>query len=181
MLRVRVSITGVNGAPYVATHHFVPNGEGSVAAATAAAAGLWEDLSPLMVQEAHWEVENEVLELSTAGVVTGSYTVDGQEGDGTSTSEMLPSAAQLVLQWRTGVYLGGREQRGRTFVPALAQGVNDDGQTSAATRGVADAACLAFVNSGADPGVWSRKNSSITSIANGFCWLEFGMLTSRRD
>lgn len=181
MLRVRNTFTGITGTPYVSTHHFAGDGATNVAAATAAVADFWDDLKGLIATDVQWAIDDEVLELTTAGVVTSSYTIAGQTGAGTSTSAMLPLASQLLVQWRTGTYQGGREMRGRTFIPGVVVGNNIDGKVGATTRGVVDAACIAYVGTAATPAIWSKKNLTVTEISAGFCWEQFAMLTSRRD
>lgn len=181
MLRVRVAFTGTTGSPYVATHYFEGSGAVNAASAVAAVGDLWDDLEPIMVNNLTWTVEDEVQELSNAGVVTASFLVAGPTGVGTSTSEMLPAAAQALIQWRTGVYQAGREIRGRTFIPGLPDGTNQDGSVTAATQAVINAAALTYVNSGANPAIWSRTGASVTPIDSGFAWNQFAMLTSRRD
>lgn len=182
MLRVRVGMTGPPGAPYVATHYFAESDATAVAAATAAVAALWGAWDAQMTNQITWEIENEVTVLTEAGTVTGSFLVDGQTGTGSGTSEPLPIAAQALCQWRTGVYLAGREVRGRTFIPGLTSGANDDGMLLQANRNLIDSAALTYVGaSGCTPVVWSRARAQAIPISGGFAWSQFAMLTSRRD
>jgi len=181
MLRVRNTFTGITGTPYVATHHFVGDSPTDVAAAVAAVGDFWDDLKGLIATDVQWAIDDEVLELNSAGQVTNSFTIAGPTGAGTSTSALLPVASQLLVQWRTGLYQAGREIRGRTFVPGVVVGNNVDGKVGTTTRGIVDAACIAYVGTAATPAVWSKKNSTVTPISAGFCWEQFAMLTSRRD
>lgn len=182
MLRVRVGFVGTQGSPYVSTFYFAETGSVAATAAVAAVGGLWDDLQAQMTDQLQWTTEAEVVELTEAGVVTASYTVNQESGTGEGTSEPLPIAAQGLLQWRTGVYLAGREVRGRTFLPGMTSGSNDDGLVLAANRALVNAAATDYLASGGcTPVVWSRARAAAVPITGGTCWDQFAMLTSRRD
>jgi hypothetical protein len=99
-----------------------------------------------------------------------------------STTEKLPDATQIVIQWRTGVYHNGREIRGRTFIPGLADFTNDEGNVALATRTAIQSDLDTWL--AAQAGlffIWSRKNGLTAVVSDSSVWNEFGVLRSRRD
>lgn len=180
MLRVRTVFTGVAGTPYYSNLYFA--GPSGADVAVEAVGAFWDVYGLSMVNELSWTVEGAVAVMDVAtGEITGYENVDPVTGDGSSTGEMLPRASQALIHLHTGVYRGGREVRGRIFIPALDIAVDDDGQVASTivtgTPGVVED----LINDSPGWGVWSRKNGRLEDVLSGAMWAEFAMLRSRRD
>lgn len=182
MWRVRTSFTGVTGAPWVSTAFFNETAGTAQQAATAVGA-FWNSADSLMEASVSWTTLADVEDVDpVTGNVTSVVNTTPVTGSGVAATTGLPVATQGVVRWRTGVYVGGREVRGRWFIPGLATTANTDGvpsstmlstlNTAAATL-IADANTVLFI--------WSRKNGQAQPVSSGSCWTQFGILRSRRD
>jgi len=119
------------------------------------------------------------------GALTGAWaepTVFNQSG--TSGSNPVPDAAQMLVQWRTGTIVGGRFLRGRTFVPGLGAGQMLNGNVIPSAMASALAAAGALVASSAGLQVWHRPSSgsggSAVAASSAAIWAEFAVLRRRR-
>ena len=115
--RVRTVFTGVAGTPGYSNLYF------DASTTTAAAyqpfvADFWDSIKGKISADCKMTIQGEVAVLdasdgSIVGFGAGSdIVVQGTSGDG-----RLPLVSSGLVQWRTGVYEGGREIRGRTFIP----------------------------------------------------------------
>lgn len=116
---------------------------------------------------------------STTGVVVGQDDGgDNQVVVGGNSGDFLPLATQLLVQWRTGVYFGGRELRGRTFLAGFVTGLNDNGVPNsdlvAAVEDAANTFALALV-------IYSPTKREWASVSHATVWTEWAELRSRRD
>lgn len=170
------------GAPWLATHYFNDTA-GTAAQAVTAVGTFWGAIDAFMDSEVDWTTGTEV---ETVDPVTGNVTaitsVTAATGSGALAVESLPRAAQGLIRWRTGDYIAGREIRGRTFIPGLAESTNDNGDLSAATVAAFNAAASALIadaNSVLD--IWSRKNAVARAVVTGSTWSQYAVMRSRRD
>ena len=88
--------------------------------------------------------------LDTDGSIQGVSTGTAGTTTGTGGTEVLPMATQGLCQWRTGVFSGGREIRGRTNIPAMLESGSSAGVPTSATQtaiATAGAALIADANS----------------------------------
>lgn len=179
--RVQTVLTGVAGSPYYQSLYFPFTVEPEDA--VAAANDLWEIFASYVSDNVAWLVDGVVVNLNDAtGEIIGSVSVDGITGAGTSVQEELPSSTQVLVQWRTGVYVGGREIRGRTFVPAITEPNNEDGHFNETGRSeLSDAIALWLGGLAEAPLIWSRAHGQSAPIAAAQVWSQFAVLRSRRD
>jgi hypothetical protein len=130
-----------------------------------------------------WTTQADVDEIeSTTGALAGVETTVPVTGTGSSVGDALPAASQALVRWRTGQITAGRELRGRTFIPALVEASNDNGQLLAASRtmiNTAAAALIADVNSGLV--IYSRTHNAFHIVQTGTAWTDFAVMRSRRD
>ena len=77
------------------------------------------------------------------------------------------------------MYVGGREVRGRTFVPGLTESANDSGRPIAATR-TAIATAFNTWFGGHDPQGGILGVNGFTPVSTTTVWTEFAFLDSRR-
>lgn len=121
----------------------------------------------------------------TTGALTGAWsepTVFVASGAGGSIP--VPDATQALIQWRTGVIVGSRFVRGRTFLPGLASGNLQGGNLIPSGASVILAAATALAASSADLRVWHRPISgsggSSQKVTSATVWNEFAVLRRRR-
>lgn len=182
MMRVRTTLTGMQGSPWVNTLNFA-EGVGTAAQLNTAVGTFWGAVDALMDSEVSWTTDAEVAQINAAtGALEGLTSVTPATGNGSAVGDALPLATQAVLRWRTGQFAFGREIRGRTFIPALVEASNDNGTllaASAATINSAAAALISDVNSTLV--VWSRRADNVATVVTGSVATDFGVLRSRRD
>lgn len=184
ILRLRTTITGSTGAPYLSTTYWTRTDSSSAGLAADAVAAFWESIASEMSSDLSWNVEGfcDVIDDAT-GTLVGIDTIGGgNSGDGGDTGEPLPFATQGLLQLRTGVVVGGRALRGRLFIPGATEGKSTDGVPSSDYRSEISSAYSAMMAvSGAEMLIWSRKNGTSSPVTGGSPWNQWAVLRSRRD
>lgn len=182
MFRVRTVFTGVQGSPWLSTMYFSEFG-GTASQAVTAVGTFWGAVDAHIANAVSWATEAEVATIATStGEPTGLEITTPQTGTGSSGSQPIALAAQGLIRWRTGIFIEGRESRGRTFIPAVGAGdsVNGAPSTSLTTAvNAAAAALLADANSELE--VYSRKHRVENPVLTGSLWGSFAVLRSRRD
>lgn len=183
MYRVRTSISGPHGAPYLNTAYFNVVGGLTAANAVADLHTFWEAIKGQISNQLVLTTEAEVAEIDIAtGDVTGLVATAGATTTGIQESEAVPFATQGLLRWRTGVFVGGREVRGRWFIPGVCEAVNSLGVPLASYRSTIDAAAAALIASSvSDLMIYSRKNRDAVPAITGTVWTDWAVLRSRRD
>lgn len=185
MLRVRTAFSGVQGAPWLATHYFTNATEDATAAQAAvnAVGAFWTAVRTYILSTVSWSVQGTVEAMDLSGHPTGTFAVTPSNSLGSASTQGMPAAAQICVGWHTGVYLNHREVRGRTFIPGLAA-------TSGATNGTVGATPAATVQtaanallgaSGAKLSVWSKRWSGTSPVSSAIVMPSFAVLRSRRD
>lgn len=182
MWRVRTEFTGSQGAPYLNTLYFDTLG-GTAGQAVAAAGAFWGAVDALIVNDLSWATDPEVYQLSeTTGQPVSVTQVTSLTGTGAKTGAMLPRATQGLLRLGTGVFVGGREIRGRIYIPGLEVGANNNGAVEASYMAAIDAAALTLhTDANSTIVVWSRKNGQMEGVIASSTWSQFAVLRSRRD
>lgn len=182
MYRVRTVFTGVTGSPWVSTAFFA-EGAGSAQQAATAVGAFWNAADALMEASVSWTTLADVEGVNAAnGQVHSVFSTTPVTGSGAAATTGLPTAAQGLVRWRTGVYVNGREIRGRWFIPGIATGNNNDGAPSAtmvSTLNTAASTLIGDANSVLE--IWSRANGSSADVTSGTTWSQFAVLRSRRD
>jgi len=179
--RVRTVFSGVQGAPWLSTLYFAELGGTAQQAATAAGA-FWNAADALMQLSVSWTTEAAVFTLDeTSGQPVSVANTTPVTGTGALGDHILPITTQGLVRLRTGVFLNGREVRGRIFVPGYTE-INSNGGPSAtvlSTLNAAGAALIADANS--IFAVWSRTNGVAQSVSAVETWNQWAVLRSRRD
>ena len=182
MYRIRTEFSGMQGAPWLSTMFFQEGG-GTAQQAVTAVGVFWGAVDARIDTEVNWTTlaDVETVEQTTGDVtaVTSTTPATGTGGEATSS---LPPATQGLVRWRTGQYIAGREVRGRTFIPGLVIGTDDNGQvisTYMTTVNNAAAALIADANSALT--IWSRANNLERVVTSGTMWAQYAVLRSRRD
>lgn len=182
IFRVRTRFTGPQGAPWLNTLYFEETGK-TAADAAADTATFWGSVDTYISNQVAWAVEAEVYTLdATNGQPTDVTAVTPGTGNGARTGEPLPWATQGLIRWRTGVFIGGRELVGRTFIPGMSQADSTTGKPGTSTKAGVNSACNTLTASAnSEIVVWSRKNGAAYSALTGSMWASFAVLRSRRD
>lgn len=183
MWRVRTDITGGPGGAELATHYFDVVGGLTAADANAAVGAFWHTVRDLVHNAYTFSTESEVASVDIAtGQVTGLTPVTAIVWAGTVSGQPLPPASQGLIRWRTGTFVGGREIRGRTFLPGPTEEHNLTGVPNSDYITVANNAAAALIAaSGTELMTYSRKNSDAAPVVSGSCWNQWAVLRSRRQ
>jgi hypothetical protein len=182
LYRYTTTFTGATGAPWYNQLWFYGSG-GSGQSAADAAGVFWGAIDNYMKSTVTWSGAPEIEEvLMETGELTGLIAVTPHTGTGGSSAEMGPIGTQALIKWRTGVFLGGREVRGRTFVPGLSEDSNDPtGAVGVTTRTALDTAAAALISDASSVfGVYSRTNRAMYAAASGTTNTSWSFLRSRR-
>ncbi len=181
MKRIRTVFTGVAGAPYYNNLYFT-NGPTAQDALDLVEA-FWNDCSAVMTTECVWAQEDTVAVVDpTTGVIDSFDSGTGASGAGDLSQELLPLQTQALITWKTLLVPAGRRLQGRTFVPGLGEGDNDQGfLSSAAATLLGTAADNLIDNSGGNFIIWSRTNGVTAVASSATIGSKFAVLRSRRD
>lgn len=129
--RVRTDWSGLPGGPALTTTYFpsVMSAANAIAFMTA----FWTSLNSRIANDGQWTVlaDTELIDDATGNII-GVESGVLQSGAGTDAGAMLSIGTQGLLNLRTGIYIGGRELRGKLYVPVPTTNANDDGVPSAA-------------------------------------------------
>ena len=182
--RVRSVITGVAGTPRYSNLYFQgpsdPDEDYVSAVHTMWTAAAGRILTGLTVT-----VQGAITVIDSS---TGNVTAVGGFSDQTVTTSggggELPAATCGLARFRTGVYVAGREIRGRMFLPYPNLGdmvaAKPDSSYIATWNGAFDAMNM----TGAANGAWcvySPKNHRNELVANHDVWNNYAVLRSQRD
>lgn len=185
MLRVRTQFTGTSGLPGLSNLYFNGGDTADAQAVATQVAGVWNTMKTRMANQVTYLVEPLVAEMDQAtGEIIQLHNVTGGTGTGLESTTPMARATQGLVQLRTGFYLGGREIRGRCFIPGPTVTGSSNGAPAAAYSTFIGATMQALVT-GATAGrefvVWSKKNGVTVDIQNCVGWNKWAVLRSRRD
>jgi hypothetical protein len=182
MWRVTRVATGVGGAPYYLTGYF-DTSVGTAQQAADAWANLLGTTSTIYRTGLVYAPISSVQEIDApTGNLVGlsAVTVAGITFAGGT--DPLPPSTQLLLQWHTGQYNGGREYRGRTNIPGLmASGMVAGAPSSTITSSFQTRVTALLALSSAKLLVYSRKDGQAAVVTTGTVWNQYAVLRSRRD
>lgn len=182
LYRVQIVSTGVAGSPYYTTFHFLGSA-GSASQAAVDAAGFWGVCDGYMSSSLTWDLDTAVETIdSNTGNVIGVTDVSPASGTGAAAGDMLPPSNQGLVRWRTGQYVGGREIRGKTFLPAQMEANSTSGEpTSTMITGVENGALALWSSPNSQLVVYSRTYNAYAPVSSGSMWGRWAVLRSRRD
>ena len=186
MYRVRTQFTGVTGSPWLSTINFdAANTVGTQAladAAVVAVGNFWSGVKSLINTVVAYTTLPDVLVLNDSGVATNSWATTPVASVGTSGSTLLPIASQIVVRGLTSTFVGGRQLRGRIFIPGLTTASDAAGAVAGATLTQVTTAANTL-NGVAAPSwsIWSRVNATVVPVSAVSVWSQFAVLRSRRD
>lgn len=181
--RVRTAITGGPGGPYLSQMWFTSETGETAQEAADAVRAFWDSLKAWITDPMVMTVEPEVVTFDVGlGIPTGVVVTSTAPVNATSGSAQAPSATQGLISWRTGVFVGSREIRGRTFVPGVPQSSLGDGLPGGAYVAALNTAAAALVaDANTKLSIHSPSKHELAPAISGNAWGKFAVLRSRRD
>lgn len=181
--RVRTVFSGVPGTPYYSNLYFAAEG-GTIAQARTAVNAFWEANKALISSNLQWIIENEVpsIDEATGDILSVAADATSYQSAGTQSSSPLPYSQQFLVRTRTGAFSGGREIRGRVFIPGpttISASAGAVVNTAASAINTNAAALVASAN--AQWVVWAKTKGEYAVINSTSVWNQFAVLRSRRD
>lgn len=182
MWRVRTTISGLQGGPYLNTMYYNVVGGLTAANAHACTATFWNAIKGSIVAGASIVIEGEVASIDIlTGNVTSITPVTPTTVASTSGGDALPWVSQGLIRLRTGTYVNGREVRGRWFIPGAVETNNDVGRPNSTYVTLLNNAVAAVIaDATTDLMVYSKKNRDAVPVVSGSAWGEWASLRSRR-
>lgn len=186
MLRVRTVFTGVTGSPWVSTINFGgPTQTGNQAdadAAVAAVGAFWGGVDGHIHTSVTWSTLPDVLFLGDNGIPAASFATTPILGTGGSGGTAVPWSNQALVRGLTSTYLGGRQIRGRIFIPGLTTAAVSNGALAAATATAINGFAVTLNGVTTPPwAIWSKVNATVVPVSSVSTWSQFAVLRSRRD
>ncbi len=181
MIRVRIDHTGPCQGFNIL--HFAGDLEGSYAQDTADAVAVFLEAIDVGVRNSQtMRVDPEIAQVNIAtGQIEAVETVTTAPVVGEAVDEGVPQAANLLLRWRTGLFSGGREVRGRTFLPGFSILQNTaTGEVEQDTINFMNAAGETLL-ANSDLGIYSPTKSLFAEATSVSCWNEWAVMRSRRS
>lgn len=145
-------------------------------------AEFWNALHFQMQSGLTIQVEGQVDSIdSTTGEVTSTTAPTAPAPvTGSASADALPLSTQALVQLRTGVYFGGRELRGRMFIPGWTTGGNSGGRPTTSVRTLIGGEAQSLADD-ADQVVYSPTKREFADVSTTQVWTEWAVLRSRRD
>lgn len=174
---------GGSGGPQLSTMYFLDTGILTAQDAATAVRDFWGTCVTVMHTSYTVNVESEVLVIdSTTGKPTSAVGTTNAPLAGLESGDPLPWATQGLIEWATGVYINGRQVRGRTFIPGPVETENTGGTPIAPYRTALNLAASNLVGDVlSDFQIYSRKHKVPEQVSHGAAWAKWAVLTSRRD
>lgn len=181
--RVRTLMTGGSGAAQVNTMFFDASGGLTAQDAATAASDFWFAIRSNISSQYQMTGDTNVEEIDTiTGQAIGATAVSVPSFFGTDSGDPLPWATQGLCQLNSGIFINGRQQKGRIFVPGATEPANALGVPVTGYR-TALLGALAPLISGITFKlmVYSRKNHVASQVTGANVWTKWALLKSRRD
>lgn len=184
MIRIRVTWSGLAGGPWLSTFYFSDTfNQTNVDAARNAVNNLLNGYRSLMASGC--SISATVADnISLAGVLSGSLQLTSAIAlTSNGAGNWLPRECQALVQIRTGSYIGGRELRGRWYLPQPTAGQADaNGNPSSTFQGTVNALLNTYRTTGGyTPVVWSKKSAASSTMSSMAVAPYFAVQRRRRD
>lgn len=178
--RLTVVYTGLPGLPGTNTM-YADSGNITAADFVSAVHDFFNDIKNNLCNTLTITILGDVEEIdSTTGNVTSVTSTGGNDiQQGGNSGDPLPLVCQGLVQWRTGVFFGGRELRGRSYIPGWVMGLSIDGAPDpdlvTGLQGPIDTMAQDVL------AVYSPTKHEWASGSSGHFWDQWAELRSRRD
>lgn len=183
LYRVRTNLVGGTGAAQVSTMFFSSAAGETAQDAATAVRTFWFTIKDRISNHYVMTVEPEVFLIDqSTGEPSGIAATTTTSVTGIQESTPLPWMTQGLIRWQTGVFVGGRQIRGRTFIPGTTTTDNLLGvPTSTYTSELNTAAAALLGTTGVTLLTYSRKNHTSFAVVSRNTWDKWAELRSRRD
>lgn len=182
MIRITTEWQGVQGAPYYSNMFFDGVTEAEASAAATAAGVFWTAIADRIYTNLSGEVLGDHAVVDPAsGQTTQVYSGTPIAINCTDASPQMPPTVQGLIRWRSGVFVAGREVRGRTFVPVPSEASNTTGGLPEAVYTADLQAAADALVSGSTLLCWSRVHGQTAAVSGASVWGQWATLRSRRD
>lgn len=183
LYRVRTNLVGGSGSDQVSTMFFSSAASETAQDAATAVRTFWYDMRGKVTSAYTATVEPEVFLIDQAtGEPTGIESTTTTPVSFTDGTDKLPWVVQGLVQWTTGTFIGGRQVRGRTYIPGVTGAGNTNGiPNSDYLTALNTAAATLLGTTGVTLVVYSRKNHSAWPVVSRNAWQKWAELRSRRD
>lgn len=184
LIRTKTVWTGSAGAPYYTENYW--QGDADVAHANDAILALnafFFTLAGYVTNTLSYTIDGDVdvIDIST-GQITSVLAGTPVTFTGSASGEKLPPFTQGLLRMTTGLYLAGRQVRGRMFLPGMVETSNTAaGVPLTAMVTAIDAAGVTLAADSAGFSVYSRTRHAAATVTGATMWTQWASLRSRRD
>jgi len=185
MRRTRTVFSGVAGTPWYSLMYFTWV-SGTEQDHLDEVAAFWGAIDARIDNNVSWATEDDmaIVESSTGEIVSVEVG-SGGTGTGGGTSDPLPAATQGLVNWLTGAFVGGRQVRGKCYIPGLCEDDNTaTGVMVGTTQTIIQNAADALIANTSAPGplsVFSRVNLVRETVTSATVPTKWAVLRSRRD
>lgn len=184
MRRVRTVWSGVAGSPYYTNMYFTFVQDQAVAAGTAVDL-FWDALKAGIDTgvTARVEAEQAIVDDATGDTVDTETSGVAFETFGEDPGDPMPGFTQGLVRWQTATFVGGRRIKGRTFIPAVTEGSNQNGVPVAGYVDRFPDAIGDLIDSSSSFGplrIFSRTNLTSAVVISGSLAPSWSVLRSRR-
>lgn len=183
--RVRSVATGVPGTPWYTNLYFTMV-VGTAQAHVDLVRDFWTNCAASLDNSVTWTIEGDCALVDDAtGQITGIDSVTARTVVGGSSTSALPPATQALINTLTGTFVGGRQLRGKIFVPGWVNSVSDSlGAPTTSLKTLLNTQGALLVSGSSSPGplrVLSKRYLT-SSVVNAVSTpSKFGVMRSRRD
>lgn len=182
LYRVRTAITGFTGGAMLNTT-FWDGSTGTESQAASAMAQFWFDVRNYISNSFTMTVEPFVYHIdSISGLATGVAATSTTAVTGNDSADEVPGLIQGLVSIHTGVFVAGREQIGKIFIPGPTEASNTVGKPNSTYYNALDTAAFTLWSTTTPkPVVYSRTHHAYTSLGGATCSRSWAMLRSRRS
>jgi len=157
-----------------------PDSDAELDSIAAAVNAFWNTVKGRWATSVSYVCESSIDKLDiTSGDIIGVKSVTAGSGTGTDATEPLPWHTQGLITWHSGLYAGGRELVGKTFIPGMTEGANAQGLMLNAYAITLETAATTLMNN-SSLAVYSRTKHTAGEVGSRVVPLRWSVLRSRR-
>jgi len=179
----QVSVRGISASSTEALNLFVSDNDPAGTGLPAALSTFYNDYADHCNGSVSFNLEPEYREFNPAtGQTIALHTFPGAQlwtQVGTASLTSTPDQTAVLVRWRTGVWVAGRQITGRTYLPYPSQSTGGGSISNAVVNDI-QASATALVNATVMQ-IWSRKNGTTALPTSASVWNEYASQRRRRD
>lgn len=182
--RYQTVLSSTAGMRGVSTMHFwsggTPDTDAELDAIATAVNAFWNTVKGRLATSVSYAGEASIDKLDiTSGDIIGVKSVTGGSGTGTDVADPLPWHTQGLITWHSGLYSGGRELVGKTFIPGMTEAASTQGVMLTAFAITLETAATTLMNN-SSLAVYSRTKHTAGEVGSRVVPLRWSVLRSRR-